>query len=246
MTYIIHNEIFEGPMDLLIDLIKKREMDIYDIEIHLLLDDFMAYIKKMESLDLDLTTDFIVMAAYLLKIKSQMLVPKFTIEEEEIIEEDPREELVSRILEYEEMKRISLELKKKGEYESMAIYRKQMDFSNFDQSELLKNLKLDDLVNSFFQVIRKYESKEEARMELEKIPAQDFTLEEAKSKIINFFHSKDQILFSSLLLESRSKNEMITYFLTILELIKAQFIVAEQEFHGNDIFLKRIGGELFE
>lgn len=246
MTYIIQNEIFEGPMDLLIDLIKKREMDIYDIEIHILVEDFLGYIEEIESLDLELTSDFLVMAAYLLKVKSQMLVPKIVFEDEEIIEEDPRDELVSRILEYEEMKKASLELKKRAEYEVKAIYRKQEDFSQFNQSELLKNLKLEDLVHSFFSIIKRHESREEARLELERIPAQDFTLEEARVKIIELFSHNENIFFSEILIKSNSKNEMITYFLTILELIKTQFLKVEQDEREDDILLKRRGGGFIE
>lgn len=246
MTYFIDNDHFQGPMDLLLELIKKREMDIYDIEIHLLVDDFMDYIKKLESLDLEVTSDFIVMASYLLKIKSQMLVPKYTIEEDEIIEEDPREELVSRIVEYEKMKKVSEELKNLEEYEKRAVYRKQADFSYFSESELLKNLKLEDLVHSFSQVMNRYNRLESAKEELEKIPAQEFTLEEAKAKINIIFKEQNMIRFSSFLNLSKSKNELITYFLTILELIKSKEIIAKQNKREEDILLKKIGGDFGE
>lgn len=241
MSFLIENSRFQGPMELLVELIRKREMDIYDIEIHILVDDFIDYMKTMESLEMEVTADFISMTAYLLKIKSQMLVPNYIIEEEEIIEEDPREELVSRILEYERMKEASLELKKMEEYENLAIYRQQEDFSYFSNKELLKNLKLEDLIQSFNEVMKRYDTLEKAKDELEKIPMQDFTLEEAQSNIYILFEKEDKISFSHILASAENKGEVITYFLSVLELMKSKFLEAWQEDQFSEITLRKRG-----
>ncbi|MCD1147139.1 segregation/condensation protein A [Peptoniphilus sp. KCTC 25270] len=240
MSYMISQASFEGPMELLIDLIRKRKMNIYDIEIHVLVDDFVEEIEKWEKLELDITSDFIAMAAWLLKIKSQTLLPKFVAEGEEE-EEDPREKLVQRIQQYEQMKELAIYLKELESYENQAIYKKQEDFSTFSPKELLKNVEIRDLRQAFENIMQAHLRYESAVEELEKIPAQDFTFEEAESKIVSYFGEKKEISFSKLMKNSTSQMERITYFLTILELMKAQRIYGIETEDKTDIILKKRG-----
>src|SRR5574344_16979 len=113
MDYKIMIDVFEGPMDLLLHLIEKAEIDIYDIPINLIAEQFLDYIRQMEELNLDITSDFLVMAATLLEIKSKMLLPKDKVPEDEsfVEEEDPRMELVSRLVEYKKYKDAAEELR---------------------------------------------------------------------------------------------------------------------------------------
>ncbi|EGY76434.1 segregation and condensation protein A [Peptoniphilus indolicus ATCC 29427] len=117
MNYNIELEVYNGPYDLILDLVKKNELDIYDIEINLITSQFLEYIKAVEELNLELTSDFIVMASTLLEIKSKMLLPKQTQKEDEENEEDPRDELVQKLLEYERFKKVTEILMEQEKYE---------------------------------------------------------------------------------------------------------------------------------
>ena len=123
MEYNIVLKTYEGPMDLLLDLIKENEIDIYDIPIFKITEEFLKYIENMKKLNLTLTSDFILMASTLLEIKSKMLLPKKEVLEDEEVEEDPRLDLVESLLEYKKYKEASEILKIQEEYESKSFYK---------------------------------------------------------------------------------------------------------------------------
>ena len=127
MEYNIVLERYQGPMDLLLDLIRKNEIDIYDIPIFEITEQFLDYMEKANKINLELTSDFILMASTLLEIKSKMLLPKikFDDDDEEEDGEDARKELVEKLLEYEKYQQLSGLLKKNEEYETRAFYRKK-------------------------------------------------------------------------------------------------------------------------
>ncbi len=225
-------------MDVLIDLIRKKKMDIYDIEIHVLCDDFIAHIEQMEKLNMEITSDFINMAALLLKIKSSTLLPEPETEDEVPDELDPRDELVERILAYEQMKEKAAILEQYADYEKRAFYKKQEDFSDFKPEELLKNSSTQDLYRSFQRIIEIYERHREAKEDLEEIPSREFTFQEARKVLYEKISSEEEFLFSSLIFDDTTKDELITYFLTILELMKNQVVTARQAQDMNDIEIK--------
>lgn len=238
MTVLVNISNYEGPMDVLIDLIRKKKMDIYNIEIHVLCDDFIEHIEHMEQLNMEVTSDFINMAALLLKIKSSTLLPEPETEEEGLEEEDPRDELVERILAYEQMKQKAAILEQYADYEKRAFYKKQEDFSDFKPEELLKNSSAEDLFRSFQNIMQIYERHREAEEDLEEIPTREFTFQEARKVLYEKIYDQEEFLFSSLIFEDTTKDELITYFLTILELMKNQMIVAHQINDQNDIVIK--------
>ena len=155
MSYKVEVEVFKGPMDLLLSLIKKQEIDIYDIPINIITDQFLDYINEMEELNLEITSEFLVMAATLIEIKSKMLLPKEKALEDGVeIEIDPRDELVQRLVEYEAYREVAEKLKESEIIESKVFYKPREDLSIFDDPvEELGNLDLDKLLIAINTII---------------------------------------------------------------------------------------------
>ena len=150
-------DVFEGPMDLLLHLIDKAEIDIYDIPINVIAEQFLDYLRQMEELNLDVTSDFLVMAATLLEIKSKMLLPKDKASEDEspVEEEDPRAELVKRIVEYKKYKNAAEELRLMETIQQKVFYKPKEDLSDFQDEQLeIEGLKIDLLVKSLSNIIK--------------------------------------------------------------------------------------------
>lgn len=226
---------FSGPMEVLLELIKKREMDIYDIQIHILVDDFLHYIDTMTGPVMDSVVDFLSMASYLLAIKSRMLLPERPTEDEE--EEDPREDLVERIVEYQRMKALSELLEEMAAYENGAVYKKQEDFTEFSEQDLIKEGSLEDLTKAFREAMLQFKIHEEAKRSLEKISSAEYSFQEAREKIQWAFNQWDEPSFLTMVEEAESRIEIVTIFLTLLELMKDQSIFCKQE--GKDIILSK-------
>lgn len=226
---------FSGPMEVLLELIKKREMDIYDIQIHILVDDFLHYIDTMTGPVMDSVVDFLSMASYLLAIKSRMLLPERPTNDEE--EEDPREDLVERIVEYQRMKALSELLEEMATYENGAVYKKQEDFTEFSEQDLIKEGSLEDLTKAFREAILQFKIHEEAKRSLEKISSAEYSFQEAREKIQWAFNQWDEPSFLTMVEEAESRIEIVTIFLTLLELMKDQSIFCKQK--GKDIILSK-------
>lgn len=226
---------FSGPMEVLLELIKKREMDIYDIQIHILVDDFLHYIDTMTGPVMDSVVDFLSMASYLLAIKSRMLLPERPTDDEE--EEDPREDLVERIVEYQRMKALSELLEEMAAYENGAVYKKQEDFTEFSEQDLIKEGSLEDLTKAFREAMLQFKIHEEAKRSLEKISSAEYSFQEAREKIQWAFNQWDEPSFLTMVEEAESRIEIVTIFLTLLELMKDQSIFCKQE--GKDIILSK-------
>lgn len=237
MTYIVKTEAYKGPMELLLELIKKREMNIYDIEIHVLCQDFLDEMNKMDQVNMEITSEFLSMASLLLRIKSETLLPKTTSQNDEEVEEevDPRDELVEKILEYEKMKKAQEQLEELVSYEKLAFYRKQEDFSNFDKWELLEDPDINELYKAFKTVMNRYTRHLEAQENLEKIPKAEFTYMEARGLIAKLLNKNQTIYFSDLFKLEPTKEACVTFFLTILELLKNQKLYVRQTGLFEDI-----------
>lgn len=239
--YRINIKTYEGPMDLLLDLIKQNEIDIYDIPIAKITEQFLDYLKTIEKLNLEITSDFILMAATLIEIKSKMLLPKQVYEDEENEDDiaDPRAELVQKLLEYEKFKKISNDLKESLDYESKAFYKLQEDFSSIDEKDFLKNLNLNNLLKTFNNIMEKHINK----FEVSEIIQESFSTEEAIKIIKVMLEENKKISFLDLIKKS-NKSEIITYFLSILEAIKMGILYAKQNKDFDDIILLRRKDEL--
>lgn len=234
MEYNIVLKTYEGPMDLLLDLIKENEIDIYDIPIFKITEEFLKYIENMKKLNLTLTSDFILMASTLLEIKSKMLLPKKEDLDEEVEEEeDPRQDLVESLLEYKRYKEASEILKVQEEYESKSFYKLRTEIFSMNEMDFLKDSNVDKLSLVFFNILKRYKDKEVVGIEREY-----FKVEDAARKIKLALHKNKEIKFSALLVDIVYKVDVITYFLGMLELIKNEYILAEQSDSFADILIK--------
>lgn len=235
MGYNISIKSYEGPMDLLLDLIKKNEVDIYDIPIHLITEQFLDYLNLSKTLNMEITSDFILMAATLIEIKSKMLLPKNLLEDDEEDEsEDPRKELVQKILEYEKFREVSNILKNSHEFENKSIYKLQEDFSTIDDVDFIKNLTIDKLAIAFSNIIKKIDIEDKSYT----IRSELFTNKMAISIIREKLKSNKSLSFSEII-KNQCLENIITYFLAILEMAKNGQVTLTQNIDLSDILILR-------
>jgi segregation and condensation protein A len=238
-------QVFEGPLDLLLHLIDINKIDIYDIPIALITDQYMAYIQEMQIEDMDVTSDFLVMAATLLRIKSQMLLP-VEKESDEDPDEDPRMELVNRLLEYKMYKYIGQELKDRAFFASQAFYKTKTIPEDMiyveppvDLDELVGDMTLAKLHKIFQSVIKKqFDKIDPVRSKYGKIEQEPVNLSDKMTDICKAIagHQKP-VSFRKLLTQQSTKEEVIVTFLAVLELMKDGSITITQEALFDDIYI---------
>ena len=234
-------EVFEGPLDLLLHLIEKNKIDIYDIPIVEITDQYMEYIHAMEREDLGVMSEFMVMAATLLDIKCKMLLPKEVNEEGE--EEDPRAELVEKLLEYKMYKFMSYELKDKMDDAANVFFKEPtlpdevMQYKEpVDPKELLAGLTLEKLNAIYKSIIRIQEDKvDPIRSKFGTIEKEEVSLSDKMIEIKEFARTHRKFSFRNLLESQSSKVQVIVTFLSILELMKMGHIHVEQDGLFDDI-----------
>ena len=225
MKYKVKLEIFEGPLDLLLYLIKKEEIDIYDIPIAMITDQYLEYLEMMKLLDLDIAGEFIVMAATLMQIKSKMLLPPDEVPQEETAEEDPRAELVKRLLEYKKFKEAADELAAKEAMASQLYSRRDEEKPVLESEDSpFFEASIFDLLTTFSKIL-----KEVPKETFYKLVKDEFTVGEKIHDIFHLLVNKPRIYFTKLLKEAKSKFEIITTFLAILELIRLKEILIIQK-----------------
>lgn len=246
MPYKVKIDAFEGPLDLLLHLINRLEIDIYDIPVAQITEQYLIYIHTMKELKLDIASEFLVMAATLLAIKSKMLLPK----NEEMIEdmdnevpydEDPRDELVERLIEYRKFKEAANDLKSMEEERSLMYTKPPSDLSDFakekqpEKAEL--NVSLYDMLAAFQKLLRR---KKLQRPMSTKIARQEISIEKRMSEIMDELkHLKGRKNFNDLFSYPEKEHVVVT-FLAILELIKRKEIDVEQQENFGDIFVEAI------
>lgn len=236
--------VFEGPLDLLLHLIEKNKIDIYDIPIVEITDQYMEYIRQMEREDLNIVSEFMVMAATLLDIKCRMLLPKEVNEEGE--EEDPREELVQQLLEYKMYKYMSYELRDRMADASRSVYKKAtlpkevLEYEEpVDVSELLAGLTLEKLNEIYQSILRRQEDKiDPIRSRFGQIEKEEVSLSDKMEELEAYAASHRQFGFCSLLKRQHSRMQVIVTFLAVLELMKTGKITVVQEQLFDDILIE--------
>ncbi|MBL7574948.1 condensin subunit ScpA [Peptoniphilus asaccharolyticus DSM 20463] len=233
MSYNIELEIYNGPYDLILDLVKKNELDIYDIEINLITSQFLEYMKAVEELNLELTSDFIVMASTLLEIKSKMLLPKPVKKEDEEETEDPRDELVQKLLEYEKFKKATEILREQEKYEMKSFFKLKEDFSYLDDLSFLKEVDASKLAVTFNNILKRYGKKDELRI----IPMEKFSVKKCMDNINKKLKLNVDFYFSELLSEFAMREEIVSYFLALLEMCKLQILTLTQNEELTDILV---------
>lgn len=231
-------EIYEGPLDLLLYLIKKEEIDIYDIPIAKITDQYLEYLEFMKMLDLDIAGEFILMAATLMHIKSKMLLPPEQSEEaQEQPEEDPRAELIQRLIEYKKYKEAAQQLYQKGLNQKEVFSRGVEGFSDI-REEYPKGrffeASLFDLITAFNKIL-----KEIPRDVFYEVIKDEFTVEDKMHDIFHMLLERHVILFSQLFKDAKNKFEIVTTFLAVLELIRLKEIVAFQDEPFSEIKIER-------
>lgn len=237
MKYNIQLQVYEGPLDLLYDLITKHKIDIKDISIIQITKQYLDYLDMLEKVDLEVTSDFITMASKLLEIKSKYLLYKQRNNEEE---EDPRTELVEKLVEYKKFKNAAEDLKDNVNYIEDVFYRKKEEIVVEDTLKL-ESISLESIIKILPHILKvKSESIEEIKDDkLKKIVRNRIiSVEEKMSYVRNIMKENESVRFINLI-ESNDKNEVIATFLSMLELIKTNEVVVVQDLFLGDILIKR-------
>ncbi|MCR8634411.1 MULTISPECIES: segregation and condensation protein A [Paenibacillus] len=226
---------FEGPLDLLLHLIDKSEVDIYNIPIKEITDQYMAYIGDMQELELEVTSEFLVMAATLLSIKSKMLLPKppiieFDYDDDYMLDEDydPRAELVAKLIEYRKYKAIADHLRDKELERSLIYTREPEDLTPYIPHIIenpVKGLNVADLVYAFQKALRRMTS----RNMIAKIRKDEISVKDRMKEVVLWLEQAGgKLLFSKLIDEDMSREGIVTTFLALLELMKIKAVVCYQ------------------
>ncbi len=235
MAIPVKLQAFEGPLDLLLHLIDKNKVDIYDIPIAEITDQYLAYVRELDTDDMNVTSEFLVMAATLLDIKSRMLLPRTEEPEEE--EEDPREELVRRLLEYKKFKFLAGELKDRGVTAGKSMYREKSlpqeveDYTPpLDYEQLLGSATLERLSQVFRESLkRSRDRKDPVRSGFGKIQREQLSMGEKRLYVEAWLSRHPSGDFAQLLENQESKEEIIVTFLVVLELIRESRIRVRQD-----------------
>ncbi|MDY4574761.1 MAG: segregation/condensation protein A [Intestinibacter sp.] len=236
MKYSIHLNVYDGPLDLLCDMISKQKIDIKDISIIEITKQYLAYLNMLESMDLEVTSDFITMATKLLEIKSKYLLFSQRDMDEE---EDPRLELMEQIKEYKKYKKASEVLKENVDYINQPYYRTREEVIT-DEKVDLNEISIESIKAILPYIFKVKTIQEEEKDErLDKIVRGKIIPVEEKIKYIeDILKTTDNINFNSMV-QSYQKDEVIATFLSILELIKSRKIVVVQENFFEDIIIKK-------
>lgn len=235
MGLSVRLEVFEGPLDLLLYLIEKNKIDIYDIPIVVITEQYLDYIKNMQTEDMDIMSEFLVMAATLLEIKCRMLLPREVNELGE--EEDPRAELVQKLLEYKMYKYMAFELRDKQVDAAKSWCKKPMlprEVADYqypvDYKELIGDVTLVKLHEIFKSVMKRQADKiDPIRSSFGKIEKDEINLEEKQNYIEEYVKEHKRFSFRNLLEKQGSKMEVIVTFMAVLEMMKQGVISIEQE-----------------
>lgn len=241
MELTVKLQVFEGPLDLLLYLLDKNKVNIYDIPIVEITAQYMEYIAEMKRQDLDVLSEFLVMAATLIDIKSKMLLPRDPDDEEEGI--DPRAELVQQLLEYKMYKCMAYELKDRQVDAQRVMFKKPtipeevLEYQEpLNVEELVSDITLAKLNEIFKSIMRKQQDKiDPLRSKFGKIEKEEVSLEEKTEYLENYATTHKHFSFRSLLEAQSSKVEVIVTFLAILELMKTGKILVSQEHIFDDI-----------
>lgn len=232
MSYRVKLAVFEGPLDLLLHLIKKEEVDIYDIPVARITDEYLQYLNLLETMNLDVAGEYLVMAATLTHIKSRMLLPPSEDEAEEP-DEDPRADLVQQLVEYQRYREAAMAL---GERPVLTrdVFRRDPAALETDQGEgiRLRDVSVTDLLEAFREVMERA-----LRESFHEIVTEEISVDECVELIVRRMEMDGPLRFRDLFAGAPSRRRMVATFLALLELVKRQAIQARQEEDGAEILL---------
>jgi segregation and condensation protein A len=248
VSYSVKLDSFEGPLDLLLHLINRFEIDIYDIPVAKITDQYLSYVHAMKELQLDIASEYLVMAATLLQIKSRMLLPK---QEDELLdeelqfdpdEEDPREDLMQRLLEYRKYKEVAKELQKCEEERSQVYTRPPQSLNDYKQEQkhtLSANVTLYDMLGAFQKLLRRKKLSEPLTSTVQR---QEIKLEYRMVEILDELRQNNGKKSFYSLFPYADRGHIVVTFLAILELMKANEIDCEQNRNFEDITILIVEG----
>ncbi len=229
-SFIIND--FEGPLDLLLHLVKTSKMDIYDIKVEVITKQYLDFISKMEELNLDVASEYLVMASELIELKSRMLLPREKMGEDDEYEEDPRENLVNRMLEFAKYKEM-IETFKEMESDRKEIFTKVQDDLSEYKKEIENNgdITLTDLLNALNEFLKE---KEDEKPKQTKITKKELSVTDRTIDIRNILKNKKKVSFFELF-EVKTREYVVVTFLSILEMAKKGEIDIKQSNNFNEI-----------
>ncbi len=234
MHYEVNIDEFSGPLDLLLHLIKKDNIDIYDISLEKITNEYLEYIKKMEEMNLDIASEYLVMASELIEYKSRSLLRQ---KDEEEIEQDPKEELIKRLVDYKKYKEVTETFRNLENLRSDIYTKTPSNISEYDES--LKNdglVSVDDLMEAF----KKFLSRKEYEKPLNtKVTTKELSVSDRIIRIRDILKNKREVNFIELF-DDFSKKYVVVTFLSILEMSKNNEIVIMQENNFENIIIKGV------
>ncbi|MGM8211659.1 segregation/condensation protein A [Virgibacillus sp. W0430] len=234
--YQVKLDTFEGPLDLLLHLIQRYEIDIYDIPVAQITEQYLQYLHAMQTIELNIASEYLVMAATLVAIKSQMLLPKQKLEEEEEYIEDPREALMQRLIEYRKYKEAAERLKEKESDESKIYTRPPYTFNDLQKSVPVErgSISIYDMVGALTNVLQR--KKWNAPLETT-INQREVTLEEKMLEINDVLKNNPSGVLFDQLFVYKAKAQIVVTFMAILELMKNNKVYCKQERHFDSIYV---------
>ncbi|OED36559.1 hypothetical protein AB834_02985 [PVC group bacterium (ex Bugula neritina AB1)] len=238
MTYKVSLDQFEGPLDLLLHLIKKDKIDIYDIPISRLLDQYLEYISLMKILDIDVTAEFLVMIATLMLIKSKMLLPKIDEEQEE---EDPRTDLVEQLKGRQVYKELRAFLEQQEKDQRGVFSRGYNDSMLLGEKEQIYSVSLFDMVELFDALLKK-----KKRLEPYSLPSEEISIEICMEGLLSKLDNQKEYVFESLFTKSDTGEYWVGMFLGLLELVRLKNIKIVQQKIFGPIVLSKINEKCFD
>lgn len=244
MAITIKIENFEGPFDLLLHLIKKNQMNIYNVSILDITNQYLTYLSDMKELDLDVASEFIVMATTLIELKSKLLLPKTVEVQEE--EQDGAEELINKLVQYKKFKGAA-EFLGARQGDNGIIFTKKPEIiedtreKKLDADELLKDVSMMSLYKMYIELIEIYKSKMNESINIEeRIQVEVFKIEDKMNYLREVIQGEKKTTFNKVIESSKSKTEVIVTFLALLELIKLKTIKVIQQGNFGEIYLEEV------
>lgn len=238
--YVVTIDNFDGPLDLLLHLIKEQDIDIYDIKIEDITKQYLDFIRHMKELNLEIASEYLVMASELIEMKSKMLLPKKKEKEDDDYEEDPRELLIERLLAYKRYKEVTSEFKDLELTRKMVFTREPDNLNRYvKEDENSEELGVADLIDAFNNLLKR---KELDRPIATKITKKELSVTEKVNKIKNILRNKKKINFEDIF-EVSTKEEVIISFLSVLEMVKKDEILLTQEGNFKNIVISLKEGE---
>lgn len=238
---------FEGPFDLLLHLIIKNKMEIYDIQIYEITNQYLEYLKEMQTMDLELTSEFIVIAATLIELKSTLLLPKVKKDEDfENEQNDPKLQLVYKLIEYKKYKTAADYLRLKEKATGLIFSKKpeiieDKEWTTINNNNLFKNTTMLNLFNIFNELMKNFKDKTNTSNIIEKKVLLDlFKVEDKMGYIKDILVVNNKIYFSCIIGKCSSRIEVVVTFLALLELMKQKSIKIIQESNFMEIYIERI------